>query len=82
VLTNIDGLSSLTSTGAVLAIASNAVLINLDGLSSLTTIGSAYTGESVRIQDNTSLCQSLVDTFVAGATVTGTVDSCCNDESC
>src|SRR5690606_34942976 len=49
-LTNLDGLSNLTSVGGYLFIDSNSNLTNLDGLSNLTSVGA-----DLVIQSNSSL---------------------------
>ena len=41
-LTNLDGLSNLTSVGGYLYIEYNRALTNLDGLSNLTSVGGEY----------------------------------------
>ena len=80
-LTQLDGLSSLTSVGD-LDIYDNAVLTELDGLSNLTSVE-----DSLNINNNPSLCQSIVDTFL---TAFGEVCTACgetgnisdNDDGC
>ncbi len=51
VLTNLNGLSNITSIGGDLRIQNNDVLVNLDGLSSLCSVG-----EGITIEDNPELC--------------------------
>jgi hypothetical protein len=65
--------------GEGLIICNNRALTSLEGLSSLTTVG--FLG----IYENESLCQSIVDGFVDGITLTGSGSShtcCTNDDSC
>jgi hypothetical protein len=49
-ITNLNGLSELTTVGGVLAIYENTTLTNLDGLSSLSSVG-----ENIYISDNAAL---------------------------
>ena len=74
-LSGID-LSCLTAVGGDLYIFSNDALTNLDGLSNLTSVG----GLSIYL--NPSLCQSVVDAFVAACTVSGPVSTYGNDDGC
>ena len=71
VLTNLDGLSSLTSVGGTLSIVNNAALENVNGLSNLTDVGG-----DLYIWVNISLCESLVDAFIdaLGAGLVGEAD--------
>jgi hypothetical protein len=77
VLTDISGLSSLTSVGENLSLQDNAVLTDISGLSNLTTVGG-----DLYIYENLALCQSLVDAFVAACScgtvgnITGNLDGC------
>ena len=78
VLMNLDGLSNLASSGA-LDISYNPVLMNLDGLSNLASAGAS----NVVIANNPSLCQSLVDAFVAACTSCGPIEDVSgNDDGC
>ncbi len=76
-LTSLDGLSGLTTVGGYLDIRSNDALTSLDGLSGITSVGG-----DLYIQTNYSLCQSSVDAFVAGISVSGSVTTYSNDDSC
>ena len=76
-LTNVDGLSSLTSMAGMLYIDSNAALTNVDGLSSLTSVNG-----DLGIYSNPVLCQDSVDAFIAGCTISGTVSTYDNDGAC
>ena len=78
VLTHVDGLSNLTSVGDRLGITYNAVLADVSGLSNLTSVGG-----DLLIHDNPSLCQGVVDAFIAAFTLGGVVQNiCCNDSGC
>mgnify|MGYP003733426761 CR=1 FL=1 len=55
----------------------DSVLTSLNGLSNVTTVPG-----DLKIFDNDSLCQSVVDAFVAGLTVNGTVTTYGNDDGC
>ena len=57
-LENVDGLSNLTTLNEGLALQSNNGLTSIQGLSNLT-----FTG-GLQIQDNASLCESLVEELV------------------
>ena len=77
-LTDLSGLSNITSLSGDLSIQESNLLDTLDDLSSLTTVGGSLT-----IQNNPSLCQSLVEAFIAACTVGGTVfNSIGNDRGC
>ena len=87
-LTNLDGLSSLTEVGGLLYIADNNALTDISGLSAVTSVGSISNRDperapaGVSVEYNDMLCQSSVDAFVAGVTVAGIMNVCCNDDSC
>ena len=76
-LTNLDGLSNLTSVGGYLRIYGNDALTNLDGLSSLTSVGG-----DLLIGNNDVLCQDSVDAFIAACTIGGTVTTSGNNGTC
>ncbi len=76
-LPNVDGLASLTYVQGTVTIESNPELTNIDGLNALATIDG-----SLNITQNPKLCQSLVDAFVAGATIGGVVNTINNDPGC
>jgi hypothetical protein len=76
-LTNVDGLSGITSLGEGLQIDGNTALFNLDGLSNL-----MWVGWDANIVNNPVLCQSLVDAFIAAGTIGGSVTTSGNNNSC
>mgnify|MGYP000303599513 CR=1 FL=1 len=76
-MSNLDGLSSLTTVGGDLWISGNYALTNINGLSSVTNVP----GDLI-IWYNDVLCQTLVDAYVATVTVGGNTTDSPNDPGC
>ena len=75
-LTEVDGLSGLTSIGGALQLYGNNALVDIAGLSQLTSVAGGS-----NIYGNPALCQSAVDALIASCPACGIV-SYANDEGC
>jgi hypothetical protein len=75
-LESFPGFAGVTTALGQIGIVSNAALLDLDGLAGVDTV------TSTQVRLNSSLCQSIVDAYVAGitydslGTVTGNLDGC------
>ena len=76
-LTNVDGLSNITSELTYLLVMDNKLIDDLDGLGGITSVDG-----NVDIFGNYGTCQSVVDAFVAGISVTGKTTSAPNNSGC
>ena len=75
-LTNLDGLSSLTSVVGAIWIFQNPALTDISGLSGVTSVGG-----HLHVHSNPLLCQSFVDTFFAACSC-GSATFYDNDDGC
>ncbi len=76
-LEDLDGLSNVTSELSYLLIMDNTLISDLDGLGGLTSVDG-----NVDVFGNYSVCQSVVDAFVGGISVTGTTTAAPNNSGC
>ena len=76
-LTQIDGLSALTTVGRNLMIDHNPALTQIDGLGALATVGGNLT-----VETNGALCANSVQAIVNQSSVSGSVVTSGNNGSC
>ena len=74
---DVDGLSSVIEVGGLFNIDNLNSLTDLGGLTLLTTVGG-----DLQMYQNTSLCKTVVDAYVATVSVAGTVVAKNNNEGC
>jgi hypothetical protein len=65
ILSNIDGLSKLSSIGGSLHISNNPTITNLDGLSNLSSVGNIDINNNIALKDLCAVRSMIINTEVS-----------------